>query len=165
VTLLSMPFFSAVAAVLLMTVYPISGQEFTFDCMKDMAILKAAPVAEDTASNQQGPLLPEDEVSDVRIVSRFLIRVYQAYVSSQQHNVCVFTPSCSHFGMEAVERFGFVKGFLPTADRLTRCNSFVSQGGYEFDPVSGKFIDNVADYSSSNADTASSATSCGMQVP
>lgn len=164
-TLRSTPFFSAVASVLLMNVFPISGQESSFDIMKDMALLKAAPVADDTASNQQGPLLPENEVSDTRILSRFLIRVYQTFISSQQHNVCVFTPSCSHFGMEAVERFGFAKGFLLTADRLTRCNNFVAQGGYAFDLPSGKFIDSIAYSGGSCADTVSCATSRETSLP
>lgn len=165
VTFRSIPLFSAIVSVFLMMAVPASGQEFSSDIINDIVLLKAAPVADDTASNQHGPLEPENEVSDVRILSRSLIRLYQKFVSSQQHNVCVFTPSCSHFGMESVERFGFVKGVLLTADRLTRCNTFVSQGGYGFDPVTGKFIDSIAIYCTDSTMTVPRATFCGKLLP
>jgi putative membrane protein insertion efficiency factor len=114
----------------------------------------------DSAVQVKEPLLPDHDVSDLRIFAHFMIRVYQTFVSSQQHDVCVFSPSCSHFGMESVKRLGFFRGVFLTADRLTRCNSMVAQGGYAFDPVAGKFIDNVATYCN-DTDT----TFCGATHP
>lgn len=145
VTTRSTLFFSAVASALLTVAIPVSGQQ-SDDVMKDVALIKNAVAESDTAAKRQESLLSENDVSDERILARFMIRVYQTFVSSQQHNVCVFTPSCSHFGMESVERCGFIRGFLLTADRLTRCNTFVARGGYAFDPPTGKFIDCVAAY-------------------
>ena len=54
-----------------------------------------------------------------------LIRFYQKYY-----------PTCSAYTMEAVRRFGAVKGCLLGARRILRCNSF-SKGG--FDPVPDNF--------------------------
>lgn len=45
---------------------------------------------------------------------------------------CKYTPSCSEYAMEAVERYGVMRGGLMSAWRLLRCNPF-AKGGY--DPV------------------------------
>ena len=45
---------------------------------------------------------------------------------------CKFTPTCSEYGIEAIEKFGALKGGLLTLWRILRCNPF-SKGGY--DPV------------------------------
>lgn len=61
-----------------------------------------------------------------------LIRWYQTSVSSHTPNHCKYIPSCSQYGLEAIERFGVLKGGLLTVWRILRCNPF-SRGGY--DPV------------------------------
>lgn len=48
---------------------------------------------------------------------------------------CRFTPTCSEYGREAIERFGWGKGGVLTAARIARCNPF-SKGGE--DPVPKK---------------------------
>lgn len=45
---------------------------------------------------------------------------------------CRFTPSCSQYTIEAIEKYGFLKGGIMGARRLLRCHPF-SKGG--FDPV------------------------------
>mgnify|MGYP003601923917 FL=1 len=45
---------------------------------------------------------------------------------------CPYIPSCSDYGLEAVEKYGALKGGLLAAWRILRCNPF-SKGGY--DPV------------------------------
>ncbi|OYD17346.1 hypothetical protein CH333_01165 [candidate division WOR-3 bacterium JGI_Cruoil_03_44_89] len=49
------------------------------------------------------------------------IRVYQACIASRQGDVCNFTPSCSQFAFEAIEKKGIL-GILMAFDRLERCN-------------------------------------------
>jgi putative membrane protein insertion efficiency factor len=98
-----------------------------------------------TSGDSDGALLPPFEVSELRMFAHFMIRCYQKFVSSQQYNVCLFNPSCSHFGSEAVRRYGFMRGVLMTSDRLQRCNNFAAQYGYEFDASSGKLKDPVPD--------------------
>jgi uncharacterized protein len=74
------------------------------------------------------------------------IRTYQILVSSQQNNnVCVFHPSCSHFGQESIREFGFFKGLMFTSDRLQRCHSLASEH-YLSDHGRQKLLDPVENY-------------------
>jgi uncharacterized protein len=123
------------------------GSEPSDEDTKNIAFLCAHYMtALDTVPSEKKTFLPEHEVSILRMFSCFTISLYQSLISSQQYNVCVFTPSCSHFGMAAVQRFGFLKGVLLTSDRLQRCNLFAPQNGYGFDPVTGKLYDPVESY-------------------
>ena len=64
------------------------------------------------------------------------IRWYQQGISAQRpFRVCRFTPSCSQYMLEALQRFG-LKGILLGSWRLLRCQPF-SRGGY--DPVPNHF--------------------------
>ena len=45
---------------------------------------------------------------------------------------CKYIPTCSEYGIEAIEKYGALKGSFLTAWRILRCNPF-SKGGY--DPV------------------------------
>lgn len=47
-------------------------------------------------------------------------------------NACRFTPTCSEYTIEALEKYGFVKGALLGLKRLGKCHPF---GGYGLDPV------------------------------
>ena len=61
-----------------------------------------------------------------------LIKFYRKYLSPLKSTKCPYFPSCSQYGLEAVERYGAVKGGLLSIWRILRCNPF-SKGGY--DPV------------------------------
>jgi uncharacterized protein len=68
-----------------------------------------------------------------RIVLLALIRAYQAVVSpTLPPDTCRFYPSCSHYGYQAIYKYGAIKGSLMAAWRVLRCNPF-HPGGY--DPV------------------------------
>lgn len=60
------------------------------------------------------------------------IRFYRKGISPLKPPVCRFTPSCSAYGQEAVERYGAARGGWLLVKRLARCQPF-SKGGY--DPV------------------------------
>ncbi len=64
----------------------------------------------------------------------YLIKKYQKYISPvlSLYNKCPFTPSCSNYTMEAIEKYGAIKGGILGFWRILRCNPF-SKGGY--DPV------------------------------
>jgi len=62
----------------------------------------------------------------------FIIKRYKIYISPLKGTKCPYYPSCSSYGLEAVERYGAVKGGLMTLWRILRCNPF-SKGGV--DPV------------------------------
>lgn len=62
-----------------------------------------------------------------------LIKFYRKYISGMKsHPTCKFTPTCSEYGIQAIEKYGAFKGGLLTLWRILRCNPF-SKGGY--DPV------------------------------
>ncbi len=61
-----------------------------------------------------------------------LIRQYQRRVSPSRPPACRFQPTCSHYGYEAIERHGMLRGLGLIVWRLIRCNPF-NHGGH--DPV------------------------------
>jgi putative membrane protein insertion efficiency factor len=61
-----------------------------------------------------------------------LIRGYQLTWSKVVPSVCRFTPSCSHYTYEAIQKYGFLRGVLLGGRRIARCHPF-NPGG--FDPV------------------------------
>ncbi|MEG2175042.1 MAG: membrane protein insertion efficiency factor YidD [Oscillospiraceae bacterium] len=73
------------------------------------------------------------------VLKRFvqsIIRAYQGGISAYTQPHCIYVPTCSAYALEAVERYGVVRGGLLAAWRLLRCNPF-AHGGY--DPVPDQF--------------------------
>jgi len=62
----------------------------------------------------------------------FMIRFYRRGVSPLLPSACRYSPSCSAYAEEAVERFGAVRGGWLAARRLLRCHPW---GGSGYDPV------------------------------
>jgi putative membrane protein insertion efficiency factor len=62
----------------------------------------------------------------------FLIRIYRNYISPIRRPCCRFVPTCSAYALEAVERYGALRGGLMALWRVLRCNPFCKGG---FDPV------------------------------
>ena len=61
------------------------------------------------------------------------IRFYQNYISAMKGGAtCKYFPTCSQYAVEAIEKYGVLKGGLLAAWRILRCNPFL-KGGY--DPV------------------------------
>jgi putative membrane protein insertion efficiency factor len=61
-----------------------------------------------------------------------MIRLYQKYISPMKGTKCPYFPTCSQYGIEAIEKYGAFKGGILACCRILRCNPF-SKGGY--DPV------------------------------
>jgi len=64
------------------------------------------------------------------------IRFYQKCISPLFPVCCRYRPTCSHYGLDAIERFGALRGTWLTTLRILRCNPF-SKGGW--DPVPLRF--------------------------
>jgi putative membrane protein insertion efficiency factor len=67
-----------------------------------------------------------------RRVSIALIKVYRRFISPMLPPSCRFTPSCSLYTLQAIEKYGLLRGAFMGARRILRCHPF-SEGG--FDPV------------------------------
>jgi putative membrane protein insertion efficiency factor len=67
-----------------------------------------------------------------------IIRFYQLIISPLKPPTCRFYPTCSHYGMEAVQRFGALKGGWLTIKRILKCHPFHPGG---LDPVPEKDTD------------------------
>ena len=62
-----------------------------------------------------------------------LIRFYQYALSPYLGgNKCRFTPSCSHYTAEAIQKYGPIKGMIMGIKRLSKCRP---GGGHGYDPV------------------------------
>ena len=61
------------------------------------------------------------------------LRGYQRWISPLLGPRCKYYPSCSEYAVQAIGRYGILRGTVLAAWRLLRCNPF-SHGGY--DPVS-----------------------------
>ncbi len=69
----------------------------------------------------------------MKAVLLFLIRFYQRFISPAFPRRCRFSPTCSQYALEAIGRYGALKGGYLAFRRLLRCNPFY-KGDY-FDPV------------------------------
>jgi putative membrane protein insertion efficiency factor len=71
-------------------------------------------------------------VTILRGIAIFPIRVYQKLFSPLFGSRCKYYPSCSEYAVQAISRFGILRGLVLAGWRLLRCNPW-SHGG--FDPV------------------------------
>ena len=60
------------------------------------------------------------------------ISLYQKTISPYLPSACRFSPTCSHYSHDAVEKYGIIKGAWMGLRRLARCHPF---GGQGYDPV------------------------------
>jgi putative membrane protein insertion efficiency factor len=63
-----------------------------------------------------------------------LIKGYQRFISPLFPSTCRYTPTCSHYTVEALQVHGLLKGGWLSAKRILSCNPW---GGSGFDPVPG----------------------------
>ena len=64
-----------------------------------------------------------------------LIRSYQRNISPLRPPCCRFIPTCSAYALEAVEKYGALKGGWPALRRILRCHPFHRQRSIQYDPV------------------------------
>ncbi|MCK2003652.1 membrane protein insertion efficiency factor YidD [[Brevibacterium] frigoritolerans] len=62
-----------------------------------------------------------------------IIRFYQVAISPLKPPTCRFYPTCSHYGLEAVNRFGPIKGSWLALIRILKCHPF-HPGGIDLVP-------------------------------
>lgn len=63
-----------------------------------------------------------------------MIRFYRARISPLSQPCCRFIPTCSQYALDAVEKYGAIKGGFLAARRISHCHPFY-RGGKIYDPV------------------------------
>lgn len=62
-----------------------------------------------------------------------LVNLYRNYISPMKgRSACIYIPTCSQYAIEALEKYGALKGSYLTVRRILRCHPFAKGG---FDPV------------------------------
>ena len=61
-----------------------------------------------------------------------LIKFYRKFISPYLPNSCRYTPTCSQYALEALQKHGLFKGGWLALKRILRCNPW---GGSGYDPV------------------------------
>lgn len=64
-----------------------------------------------------------------------LVRFYQKHISPSRPPCCRFIPTCSQYAIEALEKYGALKGGWLTLKRLLRCHPFYIREPDFYDPV------------------------------
>jgi hypothetical protein len=67
-----------------------------------------------------------------KLVTLQMLRIYKWAVSPLLPPACRFVPTCSEYAMEAVERYGALRGGWMAFTRILRCHPFARSG---YDPV------------------------------
>jgi putative membrane protein insertion efficiency factor len=68
----------------------------------------------------------------IKTIFVFPIKIYQKLISPFIGSSCRFTPTCSHYAIEVIDKFGIIKGTLLSIKRILKCNPFGSSG---YDPI------------------------------
>lgn len=61
-----------------------------------------------------------------------IIKIYQILLSPILPDSCRFTPTCSQYSIDALKKYGLIKGLYLSIKRIIRCNPW---GGSGYDPV------------------------------
>jgi putative membrane protein insertion efficiency factor len=65
-------------------------------------------------------------------VMLYVLKFYRKYISPLKSPTCIYIPTCSEYAVQAVEKYGVLKGGWLAVKRVLRCNPFF-KGGH--DPV------------------------------
>jgi len=60
----------------------------------------------------------------------FLINIYRKYISPYTPDTCIYSPTCSSYMFQAVDKYGPFKGTFKGIKRILRCHPF-HEGGYD----------------------------------
>lgn len=62
-----------------------------------------------------------------------IVKFYRRFISPYKAPCCRFIPTCSQYALEALEKYGAIKGGYLAVRRILRCHPFSKKSGY--DPV------------------------------
>ncbi len=58
------------------------------------------------------------------------INLYRKYISPMRPPTCIYVPTCSEYAIEAISKYGALKGGFLAIKRILRCNP-LAKGGYD----------------------------------
>ena len=90
-----------------------------------------------SSSRAAAPGAPGTAARIVRALATAPIVVYQRLMSPAIPRRCKYEPTCSRYAVEAIRRYGILRGLVLAGWRLLRCNPW-SHGGY--DPVEAQRV-------------------------
>ena len=82
------------------------------------------------------------ETSEVKLFLLSVLKFYQLVISSQDKPACMFTPSCSEYTRQAIQKYGFIAGTIMGAARILRCNG-TGRKFYSVDEQTGRLSNPV----------------------
>jgi putative membrane protein insertion efficiency factor len=71
-------------------------------------------------------------LSPIVFVLKLVVRFYQIFLSPILPRSCRYTPTCSHYAIQALEKHGLIKGGFLAVKRILSCHPW---GGSGYDPV------------------------------
>lgn len=105
----------------------------------DLAFIRAHQFSTSTKTTYSFRFSAE---SEYEFAAKLAYTIYKKYVSSQDAISCTFEPSCSTFGLHAIQQHGLVIGSMATFDRLSRCHGW-NHSYYTQNPQNGLNIDPI----------------------
>lgn len=66
----------------------------------------------------------------MKYVMIFMIKLYQKFISPLLGSNCRFLPTCSQYSIEAIQKYGAIKGGFLSVKRISKCHPF-HPGGYD----------------------------------
>jgi len=85
----------------------------------------------------------KNSTNEVEATASLLFLFYKSFLSSQDMNSCVFTPSCSVYAIESLQKDNAFKAYLKIFDRLSRCHPLIANKEYPVNSNLGKYYDPV----------------------
>jgi hypothetical protein len=126
-------------------IYTLTFSSLREDAFNDLSyLMKEAPIEASEPSQRHEGTLMRKPLNEIALLLLGAIRLYQIFISTQDMPACNFIPTCSNFGLQAIRRFGPLKGLLLTSDRLQRCHGLAHLYAgtvYEVDETTGKLKD------------------------
>ena len=83
----------------------------------------------------------KNSTNEVEATASLLFLFYKSFLSSQDMNSCVFTPSCSVYAIESLQKDNPFKAYLKIFDRLSRCHPLIANKEYPVNSNLGKYYD------------------------
>ncbi len=79
--------------------------------------------------------------NELEATAALLFLGYKSFLSSQDMNSCVFTPSCSVYAIQSLQHDHPVEAYFKIFDRLTRCHPLTAKGEYPIQKNTNLYYD------------------------